>query len=99
MALKLADVAPPATVTDEGTVSAAFVLVRVITDPLLGAGPDNMTVQVDVEPEARVAGEHCKLETVGSALGATLITPPVPEIPSKVPSVRVPRTLLMGRDS
>ena len=57
-----------ATVTDAGTVSAALLSESATVAPPVGAALVRVTVQVAVELEAIVVGEHCKLETVGSAL-------------------------------
>jgi hypothetical protein len=48
VAVKFALVAPPATVTDAGTATAALLLARPITSPLAPAGALNSTVQLSV---------------------------------------------------
>jgi len=56
VALKLTQVAAAATVTDAGTVSVEFVLVRVTIAPLVGAGWVRVTVQVLEALDPRVVG-------------------------------------------
>ena len=48
VAVKLAVVAPAATVTEAGTVTAALLLARPTTNPPLPAAPFSVTVQVSV---------------------------------------------------
>ncbi len=68
MAVKLAEVAPDATVTAAGTVSAAALLDRVTVIPLEPAACDSVTVHADVPPELRLVGLHDnRLTVVGAA--------------------------------
>jgi hypothetical protein len=55
-ALKVAEVAAAATVTDAGTVSAGLVLVRVTVAPPVGAGWVRVTVHVPEELGPRLVG-------------------------------------------
>ncbi len=87
VALKVAVVAAAATDTDPGTVRIELVLVRVTLAPPAGAAALNVTVQVEFAPELRLAGEHCKPDTVGRAVW-TAIVPLVPETGNPVPSAR-----------
>ncbi len=61
--MKLAVVAPEATVTDAGTVRTVL-LSDTVTLVLLVAAFDSVTVQAEVPLEAIVAGEHASFETV-----------------------------------
>ena len=70
VALKLTPVAAGATVTDPGTVSVAFVLVRVTVAPLVGAGWVRVTVQVLEELGPRLVGLQAREET---STGATRV--------------------------
>ena len=56
VALKLTQVAAAATVTDAGTVSVEFVLVRITVAPPVGAGWVRVTVQVLEALDPRVVG-------------------------------------------
>jgi hypothetical protein len=67
-ALKVADVAAPATATDAGTVRVALVLVRVTVAPPVGAGWVRVTVQVLDEFGPRLVGLQTSEET---STGAT----------------------------
>jgi len=63
VALKVADRAAAATVTDAGTVSVALVLVRVTAAPPVGAGWVRVTMQVLEELGPRVVGLQASEET------------------------------------
>jgi hypothetical protein len=79
VAVKLPVVEPAATVTEAGTVSAAL-LSETATEVLAaGAPPDNVTVQVDVAPDAIEAGEHCSNDTVIAS--GVIVTEAVCELP------------------
>ncbi|MGD0669123.1 MAG: hypothetical protein ABSB23_16315 [Bryobacteraceae bacterium] len=58
VAVKFAEVAPDATVTEAGTVNADKLLERETAIPPLPAAPDNVTEHVDVSPEFRLFGLH-----------------------------------------
>jgi hypothetical protein len=70
-AVKVAVVAPAATVREAGTGRAALLLDSVTAEPALGATTDRLTVQVEAEPDTTLAGEHCRVETVGSGVTVT----------------------------
>ena len=63
VALKVAEVAAAATVTDAGAVSVALVLVRVTVAPPVGAPWVRVTVQVLEELGPRLAGLQASDET------------------------------------
>jgi hypothetical protein len=63
VALKVAVVAPVATVTDAGTVSEALLLATVTLDPPAGETCVMVTVQVLTALWPRLAGMHAKPET------------------------------------
>lgn len=81
--LKVADVAPAATVTDAGTVSAESLLVNVTLAPPLGAAPLSVTVQVELIELLMLAGLQDRELTVGKAPPVTV--PPVDERAMLVP--------------
>jgi hypothetical protein len=87
VALKLAVVAAAATVTDAGTVKELLLLDRVTTAPPAGAAWVKVTVQVDVDCDPKLLGEHCKplmpLRTV--------IVPPLPAMVVPIPAGEDPR--------
>ena len=62
--MKLAVIAPVATVTDAGTVRALLLSETVTVAPLFD---DNATVHVEVPPETTDAGEHCNAVMVVAA--------------------------------
>ena len=64
MAVKLPVVAPAATVTEAGTVSAVLFEESATEDPPVGAACVNVAVQLEVPPELTVVGVHCRLVTV-----------------------------------
>ena len=81
LAVKLAVVAPDATVTEGGTVSAVLLLSESVTvEPPGGAACDSVVVQVELPPELIVAGEHCNDVTVTVPVGVT-VTTAVAELP------------------
>ena len=63
VALKVAEVAAAATVTDAGTVSVGLVLVRVTAAPPVGAALVRVTVQVLEALGPRLAGLQASEET------------------------------------
>lgn len=68
VAVKFADVAPDATVTEAGTDSAVLLLESATVAPPEPAACDNVTVQMEVPPELRLDGEHDnRLSPVGAA--------------------------------
>ena len=76
-ALKLIEVDPAGTVTEAGRVNAGLLEESATVTFPLGAAAESVTVQVDVEPEAKVVGEQSKLAMLFSG-GRTVIVPPVP---------------------
>jgi len=71
--LKVADVLVAATVTDEGTVSAALVFDKLTLAPPVGAACVKVTVQVLEEFCPRLPGLHDNVETVADATRLTLV--------------------------
>jgi hypothetical protein len=78
VALKVAEVAPAATVTDAGTVRVALVLVRVTAAPPVGAAWERVTVQVLVELVPMLVGLQTREET---STGATRPIVALAELP------------------
>jgi hypothetical protein len=70
VAKKVADVAPEATVTLDGTVTAALLL-ESVTTALPVAGALRLTVQFDVAPLAMLVGLHIKDVTCGGGVTVT----------------------------
>ena len=68
VAVKFAEVAPDATLTEPGTVNAVTLLDSVTEMPPVPAACDNVTVQADVPFEFRLVGLHDNRLTV---VGAT----------------------------
>jgi len=65
--MKVALVAPAATVTDAGTwATAVRLLVNVTTIPPVGAGPFSVTVPVDEVPPLTVLGIRRSVDNVGA---------------------------------
>jgi hypothetical protein len=69
--VKVAVVAPAATVREAGTGRAALLLDSATVAPPPGATTDKLTMHVEVEPDTTLAGEHCRVETVGSGVTVT----------------------------
>jgi hypothetical protein len=67
VALNVAVVDPPVTVTEAGTLRAALLEESVTVEPPLGAAAARVAVQSELAPETRVEGEHCRVEMVGGA--------------------------------
>jgi hypothetical protein len=76
--VKVAVVAPAATVTEAGTGRAVLLLDSVTAAPALGATTDKLTVHVEVEPDTTLLGEHCRVETVGSGVTVTVAVAVLP---------------------
>jgi hypothetical protein len=80
--VKVALVAPAATVTLEGTLATPVLLLESVTwAPLAGAGPLSVTVPVEELPPVTVEGLSVSEERVGSDDGVTVseavwVTPP-----------------------
>jgi hypothetical protein len=64
VAVNVAVEVPPGTVTEAGTLTKVLFDDSATTEPLEGAGAEIVTVQVEFAPEATVAGEHVRLDTV-----------------------------------
>jgi len=78
--IKLADVAPAATVTNGATVNVGLEFERVMVAPPAGAVPLSWKAHVALLELPKLAGEHDMELTVGMARFAT--TPPVEERPA-----------------
>ena len=73
VAVKVAEVAAAATVTEAGTVRIELVLVRVTLAPPVGAGCVRVTVQVVDELGPTLVGEHASEETRTDAARVTVV--------------------------
>ena len=69
--MKLPAVAPAATITVAGTVSAALFDESATVAPPVSAAFDSVTVQLDVPPDTTDAGAQPSAVTVGSAITVT----------------------------
>jgi len=67
VAVKFATVAPAATITDAGTVSAALFEESPTEAPPARAARDKVTVQLEVEPDTTEFGEHDTPEIDGAS--------------------------------
>ena len=67
MTLKLAVVAPDASLTDAGTVSTVLLLSSVTVDPPAGALSASVTLHVPVEPGLRLMGQVSAETRTGAA--------------------------------
>lgn len=94
VAVKLAVVAPEATVTDAGRLTAALLLESDTTAPPLGAACVIVTVHVDVLPELTVAGLQPTLLRLVVEPPLTAMLPPVPLAESPVPLAAPADTLV-----
>src|SRR5580704_4955873 len=74
VALKVAALAPAATVTDAGTVSAALLLASVTLDPPAGAAWGSVTVHVLTPLCPRLAGLHTRVKRDNAAAGPATAT-------------------------
>jgi len=81
VAVKLAEVAPDATFTEAGTVSAAALLESVTVIPPEPAACESVTEQAEVPPEFKVVGLQ---DTALTVIGATSEIDAVLELPFKV---------------
>jgi len=66
LAVKVALVAPAATVTAAGTVSSALLLLKDTVEPPVAGAFDKDSVQVELAPEPRLEGEHDNVLTAGA---------------------------------
>ena len=78
VALKVAEVAAAATVTDAGTVRVALVLVRVTLAPPVGAGWVRVTVQELEELGPRLVGLQVSEETRTDTARVTVVLAELP---------------------
>ncbi len=69
---------PAAIVAEAGILRAGLLADKIAAIPPLGAPEEIVTVQIELAPEDKLAGEHCKLETVGA--GDVTVTTAVPEV-------------------
>ena len=100
-ALKLAVVAPAATVTEGGTARAGLLSDTPTTVPPLGAACDKVTVQVTFPGGVSELGVHVRPVSVGDACHPwTVMVPPLPETATALPSPKDPIVLPteMGTD-
>lgn len=84
VALKVAEVAPEATVTDAGTVRMEFVLDRLTAAPPVGAPLLRVTVHVELLEIFKMLTTQARELTVGNPAPPVTI-PPVAEDGTKVP--------------
>jgi hypothetical protein len=62
------------TVTDVGTLTEALFDESVTIEPLEGAGAEIVIVQMALAPEAMLAGEHVRLDTVAAVTVNGVVT-------------------------
>ena len=79
LAVKAAVLEPAATVTDAGVVKTALLSEIVTVEPPVGAVWLSVTVHVELAPEARPVGEHCRFDTVSVAAVTVIVA--VAELP------------------
>jgi hypothetical protein len=91
VALKLAVVAPAATVTEAGTVSSALLLASVTLAPPVGAAVFKVIPQLAAVPGFRLPGLHVTEEMVGTVM--IPLVPADPVIP--LPVALTPTGLIM----
>jgi len=77
--VKLPVVAPAATVTDAGVVSAVLLSDTVTAVPPVGAADEIVTVQLVLPPDTTEVGAHVSPVTVGA--GGVTVTDAVFEVP------------------
>ena len=65
--------APASTVVEAGTVTKALFDDSATIEPLEGAGAEIVTVHVALAPEAMVAGEHVRFDTVAAAIVSDVV--------------------------
>jgi hypothetical protein len=63
VAVNVALVAPASAAAEAGTLTIVLFDESATIEPADGAGCDNVTVHVEFAPEAKVAGEHFRLDT------------------------------------
>ena len=94
VAVKVAEVAEAATVTDGGTVRVELVFDSETTAPPAGAPPLSVTVHVELLELLKLAGAQDKERTVGKAPPVTV--PPVAESAMSNPAGDAAKLLLIG---
>ena len=82
LAVKLAELAPAATVTEDGAVNRALLEANATADPPVGAAALSATVHVVEAPDARLAGLHSREDTVAAGAASTIEA--VCELPLRV---------------
>lgn len=91
--VKAAEVAPAATVTEEGVVRAELLSERVTTWPPVGAAEERAAVQVEDPPEEMEVGEQERDETVGRTVVVEVTAPFEAVAVSEPPDGEVARTV------
>jgi hypothetical protein len=78
--VKVAVVEPAATGTEAGMVRTVLVLDSVTSEAPVGAAADTdrVMVQVEVEPDTTLVGEHCRAETVRGGVTVTVAVAVLP---------------------
>ena len=85
MAVKVAVVAPAATVAAAGTVNAVLLSANVTALPPAGAAFEIVTVHVEVLPDVTEAGAHVSAVTVGGVtVAGVTVSEAVAELPFSV---------------
>jgi hypothetical protein len=69
---------PAGTVTVAGTTTAVLLADSTTEAPPTGASPDNVIVQVLLEPPSTDAGAHCRLESTGGVTVTAAVRDPPP---------------------
>ena len=85
--VKVAEVAPPATVTVAGTVAAVTLEARLTTKPAAGAMPFNVIVAVEETPPATVVGERLIPVRIGGVTVKVAVKEVAPSFPVMVTEV------------
>ena len=80
VAVNVADVAPPAIVTDAGTAAAALLLASEITSPAVGAGLLIVTVPVEEAPPTTEFGFKARDVSVGGLMVSDAVSVAVPSV-------------------
>lgn len=88
--VKVADVLPAATVTEDWTVSAAALLASATAAPAGGAGALSEAVHVDDPPALRDAGAQLSALRVVGGGDACVTIPPTPPVVSEFPPGSAP---------
>ena len=79
--VNVAELAPPATVTDEGTVALEFADERLTVIPPVGAFPLSVTVPMEEVPPTTEVGDTVKVVSVGGVIVSVAVC----EVPARVP--------------